>query len=80
MFDLSGEIQLDYSGQQLSNQAENALSDGAYSTTPSYQRAWYAPADSALATDAGVEPATRFCSGQQFGHWPTRTADGARGI
>ena len=67
LFDPNGFIQVDYSGQQLSNQAENALLDGAYFTTPSYQRAWYAPADSALASDEGVQAATRFCSGQQFG-------------
>ena len=63
MFDLLGEPQLDYSGEQLSN----PFTDGAYLTTPAYQRAWYAPADSALATDAGVQAATRFCSAQQFG-------------
>ena len=64
LFDPIGFIQVDYSGEKLVHQAENALLDGAYFTTPSYQRAWYAPADSALASDEGVEAATRFCSGQ----------------
>ena len=54
-------------GPATSNKAEDALLDGDYSTTPSYQRAWYAPADSVLASAEGVQAATRFCSGQQFG-------------
>jgi hypothetical protein len=63
LFDPNGDVQLDYSGQELTGQTESLLSDGAYSSTPAYQRAWYAPAGSALALSEGVPAATRFCSG-----------------
>jgi len=61
LVDIFGNKQVDYSGEQLDNLSENALFDGAYTTAPLYQRAWYAPANSALALDAGGSAATNFC-------------------
>ncbi len=66
------EPHLDYSGTiHTSINEATSLPDGPLSPAPvppssSYQPAWFAPANSALAGTLGASPATRFCNGTKF--------------
>ena len=66
------EAHLDFSGtiQDPINEAAGSLSDGPLAPAPppfpSYQPAWFAPANSLLAGTLGAPPATRFCNGTKI--------------
>jgi hypothetical protein len=68
LFDNTDNVHLDYSLAPMNALDETGtLSDGSLTPAPVYRSAWYAPFDSALATQLGVPKATRYCSGRSFG-------------
>jgi hypothetical protein len=67
LFNVAGQIQLDYSHAPLSALDENGLADGEVVTSEHYRAAWFAPASSDLATAQEAVAAARFCSGVRFG-------------
>jgi hypothetical protein len=81
LLDQNDQRQFDYSGQTLDTLFESGLSDGFFTTTPNYRRAWYAPfyidatanppVVTPLVASLGIQqPAARFCSGARFGTTP----------
>jgi hypothetical protein len=70
LFDLFGNVNIDYSRKPHGALNETGLADGALTSpdgsTADYRPAWFAPADSPLAIWLGASPAKRYCSGARF--------------